>query len=294
MKLDTIRRYALGSSPIIGLPVFSVAEGKHITAIFKREHFIAALSAPIVRAHYDEKEHLLVLNGGPRTCYKLRNLSQVQGFAPWQVREQLSRWAAGRKKSVKTRGLDPNQKRVIKLRAQIAKLERAKDKIHAQSPHSPMKLPEWDRTPASASARGQELRWRAEKPMRRKLGRLVRQERKTWADFYRQVEEIIGPSVDSSERHDRVCNRKDGPDRLDYLKYIYRHIWMARKPYERESVWNPFKVYEWAGEDHGLNRFQQHRRAQVEYLATMRERAALDSLIEGHREQIQNLTSGSI
>lgn len=289
MKLDTIRKYASGTSPIIGIPIFRLSEGKHIRAVFRRDHLRAALSAPVTEARYDEKQNVLVLNGSAKAEYRLRDLRCHAEFPGWKLREQLSKWAAGKRKSVHTRGLAPNAKRVIKLQAQIAKLERAKEKIRAHRPHPPLILSEWPRQPASARDREQESRWRDEKPVRRKLGRLVRQPRKTWADFYRQVGEIIGRSVSDCDKHDRVCNRRGGPDRLDYLQYIYKHISMAPKPYERSSTWNPYRVYEYAGDNNGLNYFQQHRHAQVEYLAAMRERASFDSQIQGLRKLIAEL-----
>lgn len=287
---ERVQRYANGSAPFLGIPVFSVADGKYVTAVFRRDHLQTALSAPISKVSYDESNHALVLNGTTRACYRLRDLGH--GNTGWQIREALTDWARRKRKSQNTRKTNPETRRVVKLQEAVRKLERQRNKIYANRPHSPMQLTVYDRQPASQRDREQESKWREQKSIRRKLGQLVRRERKTWAQFYQDVAELIGRNVGETERHDRVCNRKNGPDRVQYLTYLCKHVWMAEKPYERTRLWEPFKVYEWAGEDNGLNRFQQHRRAQLQYLAAMRERTAVQSQIDAHLAEIAEIQRG--
>jgi hypothetical protein len=285
MKLATIARYASGKAPFLGVPVFDLAEGRTVTVVLKRDHLRVAVEAATIHGAtvtYDCEAHTLNFNSVKGCCYTLRDLRQ-QVF-PW--REQLLSWAEGRRKTAISRALPENEKRIAKLRLEIGKLERRRDKIRSNRPQSPLLLTEWQREPESDSARKQELNWREEKPIRRALGRLVRQERKTWAQFYRDVEQITGRRVDSSRRHDRVCNRRGGPARTDYLTYLYKHIWMAAKPYR--APWEPLKKTDRTG-DGGETVFEQHRRWQIEYLMALDERAGIQTEIDGHLQTIAEL-----
>lgn len=105
-SLERIERYANAQTPLVGIPYFSVADGRYRTAVFRRQHLEAALSAPVERAKYDEATHHLVLNGG-RSTYRLRDLAQpvqdnggVGYYQHWQLRDELSKWAATKRKRV--------------------------------------------------------------------------------------------------------------------------------------------------------------------------------------------------
>lgn len=295
MRLETIRRYAQGKSPLVGVPIFSVADGKYRTAVFWRSHLQAFAGNPhLVRASYDEETATLVLSGGKHASYRLYDLragsdpnSKRVTLQAWQIRDELTKWANGRRKSAISRALPENERKAVKLRLEVGKLERARDKIRLYVPFSPL-LSQYPREIESESARKSELCWREEKPVRRALGQLVRRERKTWEQFYDEVERIVGRTIDASRRHDRVCGRKRGPSKLDYLKYIYTYVGMSERPFR--SDWNPYKKWVCGGAgDAELNSFERHRRAQQEYLAARSERAAIQDAINNLNAEIAEL-----
>lgn len=288
MNIATVRRYASGKAPFLGVPVFSLTEGRYVTALFRRQHLHAAASCPhITKVTYDEQDHVLVLNGSPRACYRLKDLkyAEVNGNrVAWgfQLRSEQEQWAQGRRKSKVTRSATPEARRIVKLQEEIGKLERRLAKIHPRLPIHPL-LPGpygWSKGDPDA-----ELQWRASKQMRRELGWLAHRPRTTWKQFYADVAAIIGHTLDSSVRHDKVCNRKHGPSIVGYLTHLPQYIHLAHKPYR--SDFDSFRKG-WGGEA-DLDRFQQHRVAQGEYLQERSECEAIRSQMEAHRMDIEQM-----
>jgi hypothetical protein len=291
VNLSSVTRYARGKAPFIGIPYLSVAEGKYQTAVFHRQHLSAFLTCPqLTTAKYDEREHLLVLSGSKgrlRAEYRLKDLRAFDGGRVWQVRSAHETWARGQRTSAVKRNLSPEARKVIKLEFEIGKLERKRERefFNLSVPRSPM-LPRLY-GPASDSHRKQERRWHDEKPVRQRLGWLAHRTRKTWAEFYCDAEAILGRPIDSLRRHDRVCGRKCGPDRLDYLKHFAKYLGMADKPY-RSNQWDPLEREKY-GEHFGKTQVEVHRHAQIEYLDKLHRRAALDDEIANIRSMIADL-----
>lgn len=275
MRIETVRRYASGKAPFLGVPVFTLETGRYITAIFRREHLQAAVNAPVIKAHYDEHEHVLVLNGTKRAEYRLRDLKNGESAAwlPWIMREELEKWAQAQRGRLNRKTNTPAERKIEKLAQNVKRLEREKEKLYVHdAPIGPMAPYERD---VSDGWRENELRWHEEKELRRAVGKLAHSPRKTWKQFYADVEAVIGRHVDSGKRHDRVCNRKNGPDVIDYLHKMPRYIWMARKGYSRGKKWEPD--------------FQRHREAQLDYLKAKRELESLQGQIDAHLEEIAEL-----
>lgn len=287
MRIEMLRRYANGKAPFLGVPVFSLALGRYITAIFRREHLQAAASAPVTKVHYDEREHVLVLNGTKRAEYRLRDLKNSEGTAwlPGQMRKEIEAWAQSQRSGLNRKVNTSHERRIAQLTVMVNRLEREKKKLYVHAPVGPMKSLE--REIASDGWRENELRWHHEKALRRKVSAIAHSPRKTWKKFYAEIELLIGRHIDSSERHDRVCGRKNGPGVIDYLHELPKHIRMARKGYLRGDSWEPFKE-RW-GEKAELNDFQSHRIAQVEYLEARRNYEALQALIDQHLAEIAEL-----
>jgi len=282
MRLEMVRRYARGKAPFLGIPVFSLEAGKHITAVFRREHLQAACGCPSVsKASYDDSTHTLVLNGG-KSFWKLRNVLANQVISRMWIADANIKWAQGQRGRAAKRDATPEQRRIMKLELEIGKLERKRDNIYLSLPVSPMKLSGFRYSQSHVPC---ESKWRAEKPMRRKLGWLAHRERKTWKQFYRDAEAILDRTIDSSHKHDRVCGRKHGPTVTEYLHQFPKHVGMAHKGYTRGESWEPFKEYGY-GEDHELNQFQKHRKALVRYLERKRERDELQGQIDAYRIEI--------
>lgn len=295
VTLAIVRRYASGKAPYLGVPVFDMAAGRTVTAVFHRPHLQVATEAAVhygATVTYDCEAHTLNFNSVKGCCYRLIDLKQSGKLQPCQVKAELESWARGRRKSAISRTLPREQRQAERLRLEIGKLRRKQDKIYASRPHHPLIPTSYDLQPASEYERQSVLEWIRQKPVRRRLGQLVRRERKTWAQFYRDVEAIIGRHVDSSQRHDVVTRRKRhgralGPSIVEYLRHLYRYVGMAQKISTLEA-WSPYKNLGW-GDEHDQNEFQRHRNAQRNYLAAMAEKAALQSEIDAHKVTIAEL-----
>jgi len=282
MRIETVRKYASGKAPFLGIPVFSLTVGRYVTAVFRSEHLQAAASAPVTKAYYDEKEHVLVLNGTNHAEYRLKDLKNTPGTYFLGIREQILTWAERQKNRLHRQVHTPAERRIVKLETEVRKLTRELGRIYCHAPVGPM-MP-YKREIASAGWRENELRWREEKPLRRKVGWLAHSPRKTWKQFYDDVAAIIGRQIDTSYRHDRVCHRKNGPGIVDYLHQLPEHIKMARKGYSRGNPWDP-----WDDSYSEGNEFQRHRKAQMEYLTARRERETLQNIIDEHLAEIAEL-----
>lgn len=292
VKLTSVAKYASGKAPYLGVPVFDMSIGRNVTAVFRRQHLQVAVEAAVrhsARVTYDASDHTLNFNSVPGCCYKLRDLKNATGssFRPWHFKEANKAWARGRRKSAVMRAMPADEKRSVRLQEEIGKLARKRDKIYASAPLHPL-LSLHPRGPACEYSREQAAQWHAEKPTRRRLGQLVRRERKTWAIFYADVAAIIGREVSEGQRHNRVCTRCNGPEHITYLKYLYRYVGLATMPYDQEYKWNPYKPCGY-GPEHDQNEFQRHRHAQMEYLAAMGQRAVIQSQIDAHKAEIAEL-----
>lgn len=298
MTLQVVQRYASGKAPFLGIPVFDISLGKTVTAVFRREHLQAAVEAATIRGAritYDCVFHTLNFNSVKGCCYRLRDLKNAEGstFKPWDIKDAQAAWASARRKTAIARTLSPSTRKVARLQLEIGKLGRQRDKIRAERPQNPLIPLAYYLQPASENDREQARRWRAEKPMRQRLGQLVRRERKTWAQFYRDVEAIIGRPVYSSRRHDVVTKRKRrgrsaGPSIVIYLTHLYKYVGMATMPWEQSYKWDPYKLEEYGGE-RGRDMFARHRSAQIAYLTAMNERVAVQWQIDQHLQTIAEL-----
>lgn len=283
MNIATVRKYAEGKAPFLGVPVFSLTVGRYVTAVFSRRILQAAASCPhITKVSFDEEEECLVLNGSPRACYRLKALREPAYF----VKDANEAWARTRRKTNITRGLPVNERKAAKLEAEAGVLTRKLAKIRDTRPVHPLILCDWHRTPATDSERIREQNWHDDKGKRRRLGWLAHRARSTWKQFYADVEAITGYPVSDSCRHDRVCKRKDGPHIVDYLKHLNEHVMgMTRKPWR--SDWKTEGQREREG-------FERHREWRMEYLAAMAERRALEDQIGLLREEVESLRGGAV
>lgn len=277
LNLTCVRRYATGKAPYLAIPVWSLERNRYIPATFDRRILQAAVSCPhVTMAHYDETTHRLVLNGTTRASYRLINLSTTT--PQYMISESNRRWAQSQRKRTVTMATTPELRKAAKWREEIGKLERKRDKLRAHAPRSPLVL----RPTSNDYWREAEAKWRSEKPMRRVLGHLAHRERKTWREFYETVGKMLGHDIDSGYKHDRVCNRTHGPSVVEYLDRLPQYIGMARKPYRSDT-------YILKPDD-----FQQHREAQMEYLATMYEIRAINDAIAAHVVQIEQLEGNNV
>lgn len=237
--MGRIKRYSIGKSPYVGLPV--VEDGSRRPAVFLRNHLQAAVAAGVLHASYIEAYHdaegqhypaVLVMNGG-KAKYTLIDLStSTPNHSAMYVREVHTKWAKGRRKSAITRTATPAQREALKIQAEVAKLERAKAKIYCERPRNPLIREPRDEYNGNYY-REAELKWKHSKPVRKALARLTgpylkrrtMQARPPWKKFYADCARVLGlDSIDAGRKHDRVCNRKNGPDMEDYLKQLPVHL----------------------------------------------------------------------
>lgn len=290
LKRATFERYAQGTSPFVGVPVLGVG-----TIVFKRDHLKAALQADPNRIIYNSDTKTVTFRNH-RSVWRLNDLLGQQKFNPWQIRQQLTAWANSRRSAIRKRketaALGKQGVYVRRLCEAVAKLKRERDKIFLRQPESPLNPKPWKET--GDYTRQQLKRWVDEKPIRKSLAKLAGQklvhgEPQTWAEFYREVEQITGNTVSESQKYSRVHARKryrhglpDYPDREDYLKNLPRYLVMSEKPWD----WRAYDLFK--KDDYGeqQNALERHAHARREYCAAARERKAIESQIEAHLADI--------
>jgi hypothetical protein len=123
LTLATVRVYARGKAPFIGIPVFSKDMGCYITAVFRRKHLLAALECPtITRAWYSERLGKLILADDERksSAYLLRNLKSPRNDPRQPTSEEIVRelksWAKRLRKTRKL-GATPEKRREARREA---------------------------------------------------------------------------------------------------------------------------------------------------------------------------------
>ena len=295
LKRTTVELYARGSAPFAAIPLPGIG-----AIVFRRGHLQAALATEPNRIIYNADTKTVTFRTS-RSEWKLNDLLGQQKIQQWQLREQLSAWAHGKRsgtrKRKETAALGKHGGYVRKLRQAIAKLKRQRDKISLQRPQHPLLHQRW--AEAGNYGRDAAQRWADEKPIRAALAKLAGRkllhgEPKTWADFYQAVEAISGHPVSESATFSRVHGRKryrhgvpDYPDREDYLKALPTYLVMATKPWDRR----PYDLYKKDQYGEQLNALERHAQARCEYCAALRERMALDSQIAAHEAEIASVSN---
>lgn len=296
LKIANIAKYARGIAPFAGIPIAGVG-----TIVLLRRHLRAALDIQPVRIIYNHDTKVVTFHNH-RAEWKLNDLLGQGKLQRWQIRDQLTAWAHGKRSGARkrkaTKALGKEGVYVWRLREAVAKLTKQRDKIYLLRPVHPLLPREYTR---GDYGRDQMRAWVEEKVVRKAIAKVVGQklmhgEPKTWADFYRELEKVSGRHVSESQTYARVHARKryrhglsDYPDREDYLKNLPRYLVMAEKPWDW-SIYDPLKI-EMHGEQ--LNAFEQHAKARREYVAALHERMALDSQIAAHKSDIESMTEAA-
>ena len=297
LKRSTIELYARGSAPFAAIPLLGIG-----VLVFKRVHLQAALAIEPSRIIYNSDTQTLTFRTS-QSEWKLNDLLGQGKIQRWQIRQQLSAWAHGKRSGARKRKdtatLGKVGVYVRRLREAIAKLTKQRDKISLHRPQHPLLHQRW--ADAGDYRRKEAKRWADEKPLRKALAKLagrklIHGDPKTWADFYRAVETASGRPVSENATFSRVHGRKryrhglpDYPDREDYLKHLPRYLVMTEKPYDSRP-YDPYKKDTY-GEQ--LNAFENHARARREYCAALRERKAIESQIDAHQEEAASVTKRS-
>jgi hypothetical protein len=293
LKIANVAKYAQGSAPFAGIPIAGIG-----TIVLLRRHLRAALEIRPVRIIYNQDTKVITFRNH-RAEWRLNDLLGQCKIQHWQIRDQLQNWADGRRSAARTRketaALGKEGVYVRRLLEAIAKLTRQRDKIYLHRPENPLSPTRWRE--AGDCGRNQTIAWVAEKAIRKMLAKLTGQklihgEPKTWADFYRAVEQITGKPVSESQAYARIHARKryrhglpNYPDREDYLKNLPRYLVMTEKPWD----WRPYDPYKRDDFGEQLNALEQHAQARREYCAALRECRALDSQITTHLAEIASV-----
>jgi hypothetical protein len=246
IDLDTVKLYASqAKSPYVGIPV--VTDGSRPPAIFLRRILQAAVSAPgHVTALYDATEKTLLLNGGGRSRYLLKD--QLAQGTHWQIVEQIRRWAHSQQSSKAARernkAAGPMAPKARQTRELIAKLERRAAKIRLDRPPNPVVPEDYALEPASEWERERFVRWYAERPIREALSRFLAKgtakNGRTWAEFYTEVSKVIGRTVPESNYYSRLktLKRYKGVMGLTwemYWKGLPHYLGMQLKPFDAKE-----------------------------------------------------------
>lgn len=288
----------MGSAPFAAIPL---PEGGVL--VFLRKHLQAAIASEPSRIIYNRDTRVVTFRAHRRE-WKLNDLLGQGKIQRWQIRDQLTAWARGKRsgasKRKETASLGKAGVYVRRLREAIANLIRQRDKIYLRRPVSPL-LPE-HRDSVNEYSRNEAQRWAAEKSIRKALAnlagqKLVHGEPKTWADFYQAVEAITGRPVSDQQKYARVhaCKRyrhglPNYPEREDYLNALPRYLVMTEKPWDQR----PYDLYKKDEYGEQLNALEQHAKACRAYCDAMRERMAFDSQITAHNAEITSVTTTEV
>lgn len=260
IKDSDVRRYAEHStSPYIGFPV---EQGRH-PAIFERAILRVALACPkVTKVRYDHEEKVLVLYG---KGVEYRLVDRGTKLQSWTLKETLMRWAMSQTKRRKSKRLTASapkryQCRIIDAQNKIELLKKnlARHYVHCPStmPNDEYHRKEWEQ-------------FVAERPIRKALAKLAGRwinGGMRWKEYYAAIEAATGLHVNSICRHDKVCNRKGGPSRIEFVKWAYKFAF----PCKKHPSWG------WDDTDRGdklaANRY---RKARIDYLEAKRGRDAI-------------------
>ena len=294
LKIANVVKYAQGSAPFAGIPIEGVG-----TIVLLRRHLRAALEIQPVRIIYNQDSKIVTFRNH-RAEWRLNDLLGQCKIQRWQIQAQLNSWANGKrsaqKKRAETAALGKEGVYVRRLREAIAKLTRQRAKIYVHRPAHPLIPTHWKE--AGDYGRNQTTAWVEEKTIRKAVARLagrklIHDEPKTWADFYRAVEQITGKPVSESQTYARIHARKryrhglpNYPDREDYLKNLPRYLVLTENPWD----WLPYDPYKKDEYGEQLNSLERHSQARREYCAALRDRKALDSQITTHLAEIASVT----
>jgi hypothetical protein len=295
LKITKVELYARGSAPFAAIPLPGIG-----VIVFRRGHLQAALATEPNRIIYNADNKTVTFRTS-RSEWKLNDLLGQQKIQQWQIREQLTSWARGKRSGAQKRkataALGKHGVYVRKLNEAITKLAKQREKIYLQRPHSPL-LHE-QREESGDYGREASKRWADEKPIRKAVAqiagcKLIHGEPKTWADFYRAVETATGRPIGENATFSRVHARKrfrhglpNNPDREDYLKNLPRYLFMSEKPWDHR----PFDLYKKEEYGEQLNTLERHAHARREYCAALRERKAIESQIAAHLAEIEQIAA---
>jgi hypothetical protein len=294
LKRSTVELYARGSAPFAAIPLSGIG-----VLVFRRGHLQAAMATEPSRIIYNADTKTVTFRTA-RSEWKLNDLLGQQKIQQWQLHQQLSAWAHGKRSGARKRkenaALGKAGVYVRKLREAIAKLTEQRDKIYLHQPQHPLLHKKWDE--AGDYSRKASKQWADEKPIRKAIAKLAGHKMlhgkpKTWADFYRAIETATSRPFSESATYARVHGRKrfrhglpDHPDREDYLKNLPRYLVMTEKPYDSR----PFDLYKKETYGEQLNALERHAQARREYCDALRERMAIASQIAAHQAEIKSIT----
>jgi hypothetical protein len=141
LKISKVERYARGSAPFVAIPLPGIG-----VVVFRRGHLQAALATQPNRIVYNADTKAVTFRTS-RSEWKLNDLLGQQKIQRWQLRHELHAWANRRRFSTRKRkesaALGKKCVYVRKLREDIAKLKRQRDKLSPQRPHHPLLPKRW-------------------------------------------------------------------------------------------------------------------------------------------------------
>src|ERR1035437_7741 len=234
-------------APFVSIPLSPSYRGdERICVVVNREHLKAAMSAHGVRrVDYDLNQGQLVVSG-PKTRYALKDVltgnRNTLPYARRGARSVLEDWAKAQRERKVSKAMSVGDRRAAKIQRDIEVAQRKLAKIHESRPVNPLCVDR--RQNGGIYFRDSEARWAKGKGIRKALAKLtgkwIRRNSRpdSWKEFYEQVARILSISeVFPPVKHDRVCNRKGGPEVVGYLKHLPKHIAGQSKPW-RSLNWD--------------------------------------------------------
>ncbi|MGH9352018.1 MAG: hypothetical protein ACRD2G_07650 [Terriglobia bacterium] len=234
ITLTKLQKLATQKAPIVGIP------GREPKPFAMQRDVLARLIEGLEICEVNLTTHLEIK--AERRHYRLASLDMRPWTAPYKT---LRAWAARQRTKKSTLRLSHEERRKAELLRKIAVAERKAKHLRDHSlPYNPSL--EFGR-PVGDYERQEWARWHAEKPMRRKIGRLatihglihgyvpqatIREPRKLYSDLAALTGQEITKYGDLHSRRGH-----DKPTEAEYLKHLYDYVGQAfeSKPYRSED-----------------------------------------------------------
>ena len=286
ITITKLQELAANKAPVVGIP----RQGEKPLAVERAR--LAGLIAGLDDCKISLNSHLEIQ--APARRYTLYGLDMQRHTPAFRM---LRSWAARHRVKKEGPRLSPNERRKSELQPKIAIAERKARRLWVCRPYNPVL--EFGES-ASNYGREQWAAWVAQKPMRRKIGKLatahglvhgcvpdavIRQPRK----LYESLAALTGLDVTKyGELH--TTSRREKPTEAQYLKHLYEYIGRgslsACPEYGAAFQSKPYRSQEWRTPEH-------IRQERLSYCQRMRDWRNAQETVNWLRAQLANFDSAT-
>ena len=286
ITLTTLQKLAGNKAPVVGIP----RQGEKPFAVERAR--LAGLIDGLENCEISLSSHLEIQAHGRR--YTLCGLDMQRHTVAFRM---LRSWAARQRAKKETPKLSRDERRKSELLQKIAIAERKARRLSVYRPYNPVL--EFGDT-ASDYEREQWTAWVAQKPMRRKIGKLatahglvsgyipdalIRQPRK----LYESLAALTGLHV-TRYGELRTTSRSEKPTEAQYLKHLYEYVGrgslVACPQYGATFQSKPYRSQEWRTAEH-------IRQERLSYCQRMRDWRNAQETVSWLRAQLASFDSAT-